>query len=312
MATAADAVVVAEREDDPVFLGRAYFQLGSAREFYGDVIGAADAYARAVPYLRQSGRQDVMALLLAFLGDARHVLGDLAAARPLLEEALQLSVEDKSPWRQLVVRSKRAHLARTEGELDLAVRLYREALAIAESIAEERQIMYQVAGLAGVALATGQLERATRLLGAIAAAQETTGFRGVLTDMNTKQAPARAREALGNEAFSAAWEAGRSTAWADAVADALTVLDRGLSAPFPQLPARSRLARSTAADPFDLTRREQEILALLCQRLTNPEIAEQLFISPRTVSNHVANILGKLGATNRREAAAVAARYAVI
>jgi DNA-binding CsgD family transcriptional regulator len=47
---------------------------------------------------------------------------------------------------------------------------------------------------------------------------------------------------------------------------------------------------------------------MLCQRLTDQEIAERLCISRRTSSAHVANILGKLGAANRREAAAVAAR----
>src|SRR5947207_2341543 len=55
---------------------------------------------------------------------------------------------------------------------------------------------------------------------------------------------------------------------------------------------------------FDLTRREREILRLLVHRLTDPEIATQLFISPKTASNHVSNVLAKLGATNRREAAA--------
>jgi DNA-binding NarL/FixJ family response regulator len=62
------------------------------------------------------------------------------------------------------------------------------------------------------------------------------------------------------------------------------------------------------AHAYDLTRREREILGLLAQRLTDPEIAAQLFISPKTTGKHVSNILGKLGASNRREAAAIAVR----
>lgn len=63
---------------------------------------------------------------------------------------------------------------------------------------------------------------------------------------------------------------------------------------------------------FDLTRREREILDLLCQRLTNSEIAERLFISRSTVATHVINLLAKLGAGNRREAAAIAARQGLV
>ena len=66
------------------------------------------------------------------------------------------------------------------------------------------------------------------------------------------------------------------------------------------------------SSPFELTRREREILGLLTQRLTDPEIAERLFISPKTVGNHVSNILGKLGAANRREAAAISVRHALV
>lgn len=61
-----------------------------------------------------------------------------------------------------------------------------------------------------------------------------------------------------------------------------------------------------APSPGRLTPREREVLALLCSRFTDSEIAERLSISRRTASHHVSKILGKLGASNRREAGAIA------
>ncbi len=67
-----------------------------------------------------------------------------------------------------------------------------------------------------------------------------------------------------------------------------------------------------AAPRFELTERELEVLALIVRGMNNGEIAEQLFISASTVKNHVSNVLSKLNAANRSEAAAMAVQHQLV
>jgi len=60
---------------------------------------------------------------------------------------------------------------------------------------------------------------------------------------------------------------------------------------------------------YDLTKRERQVLPLVVEGLNNNEIAERLTISRSTVRFHVSNILSKLDAANRAEAAALAVKY---
>jgi len=61
-----------------------------------------------------------------------------------------------------------------------------------------------------------------------------------------------------------------------------------------------------------LSQRERQVLGLVAQGQTNPEIAEALFISPRTVKNHVSNILRKLEVPDRTQAALLAQRMGLL
>ena len=88
---------------------------------------------------------------------------------------------------------------------------------------------------------------------------------------------------------------------ATALADEAAALLRTLGAP-----ARTGPKRST-----QLTKREDEVLALIGAGLTSAEIGQRLYISAKTAEHHVGRVLAKLGLRSRTEAAAHAARSGV-
>jgi DNA-binding CsgD family transcriptional regulator len=93
--------------------------------------------------------------------------------------------------------------------------------------------------------------------------------------------------------------------------EALAVL-RASTGVADDFPAWSVPAKQTPAPRLELTSREREVLALLCERLTNPEIAAGLYIGTRTVEFQVTNLLTKLGVANRRDAAVLAVRAGLL
>ncbi|MDQ0614875.1 DNA-binding CsgD family transcriptional regulator [Microbacterium sp. W4I4] len=72
-----------------------------------------------------------------------------------------------------------------------------------------------------------------------------------------------------------------------------------------ELAGRAGLAGTPSTGLPELTARERQVLELVAEGLTNPEIGRRLFISPKTASVHVSAILAKVGAANRTEAAAI-------
>jgi NarL family two-component system response regulator LiaR len=100
---------------------------------------------------------------------------------------------------------------------------------------------------------------------------------------------------------------------ADRLAEAIRAAHSGEPTLAPE--AAQALIQATRQKPkigFDLTNREREVLNLMTEGMSNPEIAEELVVSRSTVKFHVSNILSKLGADSRTEAVAVALQHDLI
>ncbi|RYU76726.1 response regulator [Hymenobacter persicinus] len=88
------------------------------------------------------------------------------------------------------------------------------------------------------------------------------------------------------------------------------VMRAGLQAPAPKAPARRKV--SSVALLVPLTEREREVLTLICKGLSSQQIADQLFISFRTVEGHRKNLLDKTGMSNAVSLALFAVRHQLV
>jgi predicted ATPase/DNA-binding CsgD family transcriptional regulator len=197
-------------------------------------------------------------------------------------------------------------------DLPAAAAFFSEALARLRVCRSRVDFANGIANVATLAVELGYLVPAARLFGAADAIRREDGAPFPLPARDAyERAAVSGRNQVGHETWSVAFATGEALSLDAALDEAEAVVTPG-SLPTPALIAMSldHQTQPSAAETVTplLTRRERDVLQLLCQRMTDPEIAEALFISTRTASNHVASILSKLGAANRREAAHLAAR----
>jgi DNA-binding NarL/FixJ family response regulator len=127
---------------------------------------------------------------------------------------------------------------------------------------------------------------------------------------------ARTRWRLAEALAEAGRRAEAAEQWQQAVQTADRLAARPLRRALDDLARRARIGTAEAHGDrtvlASLTSREREVLRLIAAGRSNREIASVLFIAPKTASVHVSNILGKLGAASRTEAAAIAHREGLI
>jgi predicted ATPase/DNA-binding CsgD family transcriptional regulator len=251
------------------------------------------------------GRRWDAAQLTQCLAKIALIHGDLAQAAALSEESLAVHREIGDEYGIATASFILGLVRMAQGDAAQALALHARAVTGYRTL---RERLFVAAGLEAMAASLSVLGHASwsaRLLGTAHACWERIGSATFFADeAERERAIAAAKEALGPEGFAAAWDAGAHGNLDDIIHDAarLAVTPRSSS---PSVDAVSDL-------PYGLSSREREVLRLLVEGHSNPEIAAALFISHKTVRFHVSNILGKLGVETRTSAATFALRHRLV
>ncbi|MGI8876873.1 MAG: helix-turn-helix transcriptional regulator [Egibacteraceae bacterium] len=229
--------------------------------------------------------------MLADLGAAQRLTGDLHGARARLEEALSAARDARDEVAVARALQELGRLARTGEDYPRAASLHHEALALYDDAGDRLGVIGSLEALAGLAALAGRARDAARLFGAAQAMRDAGALPRPPVDQPEYDADVdRVRQALDADDVAALWAAGAALTPERAVAQA----SRG----------RGRRAKAGDTGWGALSDRERDVALLAAEGLTNPEIAERLVLSSRTVQSHLAKVYAKLGVHSRREVAA--------
>jgi non-specific serine/threonine protein kinase len=251
---------------------------------------ARHLYEQELALLEQTGNLAQTSWVMTLLAGLYYGEGDLDRAAPLLDEAVRLWHEiGYSRWTGSTFWY-RGLVAQRRGQDVVAVQHYRQSLDLMLGLGDRWWVAKPIVGLAAVAARQGLGTAAARLLGVADAVWDLSAAPILPFDQpNFTQAREGALLALSADDCAAAYQAGRAMSWAEIVVEADALVD-ALNDPM----------RLAAGSP--LSSREREILRHVASGYTDQQIADTLFLSRRTVSAHVSNILRRLDVRSRQEA----------
>jgi predicted ATPase/DNA-binding CsgD family transcriptional regulator len=202
------------------------------------------------------------------------------------------------------------------GNTQAAAERFAESLRLMRQSGATNQALYPLTQITLLAANAGLPRTTARMLGMADRFRRRLGIELLPHSVEPiRRAEAHARELGGETQFQEQFEAGRALPLPLALEAAIQIADLLAARGNVTLLEHQWTAQSEAlpgAHRSGLTPREREVLALMIARQTDAEIADQLFIGYRTVTTHVARIIAKLGARNRRDAAALALQYRLL
>ena len=281
--------------------------LAIAATLRADYEQAERLYAEGMRLARELDSAYARFLFLQNWGWTALIRGDPARATLLIEEAVELARERRRGFMGLLSRplDNLGWAALLGGELGRAKAQFGENMTLFKKRGDRGTLLMSLEGLACVAGAEGYALQAARLFGAAEALMEVIDYRLVPQERAVLEPyRARVRSGLGEAAWEKAVAEGGALGLDQATAYALSEEKPSE----PPSPATSQPPiSSTPEHPAGLSPREVEVLRLVAEGLTNAQVAQRLFLSPRTVQRHLNSIYHKLGVSSRT----VATRFAI-
>jgi non-specific serine/threonine protein kinase len=300
-----ECLVLARELNDPLSEATALAMVAYIAADDGEYDRAETFIQEAIGLNERIGHWRAVATDRLLLAISAYGRGELDQAVQILQSIVEVHRTSGDMVDEAWERNWLALIRNDQGRQQEAAEVLAEALLIWRSVNNQEGLAECLSTASAIATGCGSFSLGTRLWSAASARSAALGFpfsplrRAALE--KTEQAQ---RAALDHDEFASAWKSGSELPFQQAIAEAAAFLDRLLEPVTATEPGQS-------LNPFGLTARELDVLRLLAEGKSDREIAEALFIGLRTVETHVSNLLAKLGARNRAEAAALAVRQGI-
>ena len=295
-----ESLRISREAGDRIMIAEALLQLAATAWGVGDTERGKEIYEEGIILCREAGYTFRLPDFLFSLGYQLLLEGDYERGAALNEEAVAICREhgykrslnfalDNLGWATLL-----------QGDHARARSFYEESLAVSKELGDKACASESLDGLACIAGSEGDAGRAARLFGAAESMRETLSEAVVFQHTPEEAAwrepsRARARSRLGETAWEDMLSEGRAMGLKEAIEYAISPEKPSATIPAPEQPSKSR-------PPAGLTTREVEVLGLVATGMTNAQVAERLFLSPRTVQRHLNSIYHKIGVSSRTAA----------